>query len=166
MTSSNKELKTLLVGAHFRPPAKQLLAAVPPGLPLYFEPEWDNPYDSSAIKVKIRIDDVPKEFDDSISEALLGTGWEWHALRGFAPDDEGFIADSIFLGYVAKSGGKPLLKDGRGLPGNQAFKDALGVPEQVWSGRPIGRLSFGPNGEPQVILSLELLANVKANAER
>lgn len=157
-----KELMSLLVGAHFRPPAKQLLAQVPAGLPLFFEPEWDNPYDSCAIKVKLRIADVPTAFDTSIDEALQGTGWSWADLLIGVADDEGFMADSIFLGYVAKTGGKPLLKDGRDLPGNQDFKAALGEPELAWSGVPIGRLSFGPSGEPQVILDLVLLEAAKS----
>ncbi len=158
-----KELMSLLVGAHFRPPAKQLLVQVPAGLPLFFEPEWDNPYDSCAIKVKLRIADVPAAFDASLEEALQGTGWSWTDLREGIVDEEGIESDSIFLGYVAKSGGKPLLKDGRGLPGNQDFKAALGEPELAWSGVPLGRLSFGPSGEPQVILDLALLQQAKTD---
>lgn len=157
-----RELMSLLVGAHFRPPAKQLLAQVPAGLPLRFHPEWGNPYDSCAIKVKLRVVDVPTSFDTSIEEALQGTGWSWADLREGIVDEEDFESDYIFLGYVAKTGGKPLQKDGRDLPGNLDFKLALGEPELAWAGLPLGKLSFGPNGEPQVILDLALLQQAKS----
>jgi hypothetical protein len=43
-----------LVGMHFRPPAKALLAVLPSGAEVRLTPEPDNPYDADAVKVEVR----------------------------------------------------------------------------------------------------------------
>jgi hypothetical protein len=47
-------ITTSLVGAHFRPPAKALLAVLPTGHPLFLRPEPTNEYDSNAVQVALR----------------------------------------------------------------------------------------------------------------
>lgn len=49
-------ITTTLVGAHFRPPAKALLACLPTGHPLILRPEPANEYDRNAVQVLLRTD--------------------------------------------------------------------------------------------------------------
>ena len=83
-------LISLLVGAHFRPPAKQLLTALPAGQSLLLIPEPDNPYDSNAVKVAV----VPETIDIDnaiINSALEGTG---SVIEDFSP------VEPLHLGYL------------------------------------------------------------------
>lgn len=98
---------TLLVGMHFRPPAKILLANLPVGSTLYLRPEPDNPYDENAIAVFLRTEDFVELFNGDSEEQrfvdgeLEGMG---HSLESLQDQDE------WHLGYVAATDGKPLLK--------------------------------------------------------
>jgi len=83
-----------LVGAHFRPPAKALLAVLPAGHPLFLRPEPDNPYDANAVQVLLATSTLPSDeaFLDNLASELAGQGFslddinvqgEWHL--GFLP---------------------------------------------------------------------------------
>ncbi len=115
MTTSTKPLIGLLVGMHFRPPAKIILGALPSGTTLYLKPEPENPYDENAVAVYVKSESIPEEQQTFISGALPGAGFtieevmaqpEWH------------------LGYLAATGGKPLLKNPE-YSGNLAFGEAI-----------------------------------------
>lgn len=59
-----------LVGMHFRPPAKALLAVLPGGATLLLEREPDNPYDPNAVKVSVAVAEIPKVMHDDLAMAL------------------------------------------------------------------------------------------------
>lgn len=90
-------ITTQIVGAHFRPPAKALLACLPAGHPLWLRPEPTNEYDENAVQVLLRsstlVPLVEEEFfRDEVENQLSGQGFdleqvlaqeEWHL--GFLP---------------------------------------------------------------------------------
>lgn len=90
-------ITTQIVGAHFRPPAKALLACLPAGHPLWLRPEPTNEYDSNAVQVLLRSDSLPSLleepfFRDELERQLAGQGSdvesvlaqeEWHL--GYLP---------------------------------------------------------------------------------
>lgn len=96
------KITSLIVGSHFKPPAKLLLENLPRGTPLSLEPDPENPYDPNAIRVLVGSKDIP----ESRYETLEG------ALGAVGVDGMGEILGeaSWFLGHVAASEGKPLLK--------------------------------------------------------
>ena len=90
-------ITTQLVGAHFRPPAKALLAVLPAGHPLFLRPEPTNEYDSNAVQVVLLTTSLAsfleeEFFQDQLAGELLGQGFdietvleapEWHL--GYLP---------------------------------------------------------------------------------
>lgn len=82
-----------LVGAHFRPPAKALLQALPAGAPLWLVPEPTNEHDANAVKVMVRIEAIPQD-----QQALLE---QLAAPYGFLLDDI-LSREEWQLGYVKR----------------------------------------------------------------
>ena len=127
-----KILTSLLVGAHFRPPAKTLLAHLPSGCPLLLQPEPGNQYDPDALQVLVDPVVIPVGQHSQLSAEL--------PLQG-ATLEQVLSAGPIHLGFVAKSGGKPLLKaiaDSGGqlqLVGNAEFHQASGGRARVERGK-------------------------------
>lgn len=123
-------MRFLLVGSHFNPPAKLLIAGYLAGLTeVQLTPEPDNPYDPGAVKVTVQkaslaCHDDPEELDGQ----LAGYGLSLESL----PDD-------IMLGHLAASGGKPLEKAQQVSPSLRGNLDAAGYET--------GRLLFGGNGQ-------------------
>lgn len=113
-------ITSLLVGSHFRPPAKALLSALPSGLGLLLVPEPENPYDEDAIAVYLdpqTLAELPEANQELLAEALAGTGFD---LPSVLEGDESSAYGSCWkLGFVAKSGGKPL--QGTDFAGNLDF---------------------------------------------
>lgn len=140
----NKTLTSLLVGAHFNPPAKTLLTHLPAQCPLTLEPDPENPYDAGAIKVMLDPDDIPESQHQALAEAL--------PLQG-ATLEQVMSAGLIQLGHIARSGGKPLLqaeqKLGMKFAGNAEFADWISDPAHL------AVLGFGPGGEPLVHLRVD-----------
>ena len=127
------QLRSLLVGSHFRPPAKQILATLPSGTPLRLQRELDNPYDEAALRVMFDTTGLQPSLE--LDGALASCGWTFEDLLA-----EG----EIQLGYVAASDGKPLAQAAKagvsGLVGNRElaeFTEAI--------------LGFDARGEPTVI---------------
>lgn len=82
-----------LVGMHFRPPAKALLAALPSDHPLELVPEPENPYDQNAIAVYLRSATVSQQALAELGETLPPMGC----------DVESFLAQPLWhIGYMAK----------------------------------------------------------------
>ena len=131
-------MKTLLVGMHFQPPAKLVLAALPAGTVVELIPEPENPYDVNAIKVWVDASAIDKQALVLESESLAG--------MGFFPE-EILSGESICLGHIAASGGKPIAKAGAaGVQGLVGTVELLQT-DNIW---PVsGRLSF--EGEWPVI---------------
>lgn len=135
----SKTLTSLLVGAHFRPPAKQVLAVLPSGASLQLSPEADNPYDSHALRVLVWASAIPEALRADLDSCLEGTGTSLEELLA--------SEEPLWLGYVAASGGKPLAKAGL-TDGNKEFLALMGG-EPNYS----ATLAFGPAGEPMVRLN-------------
>jgi len=127
---------SLLVGMHFRPPAKLVLEALRGGTPLELRPEPSNPYDTYAVAVWVATSSIPESQQESLREKLPEMGWTLDGL---------FELETIQLGYVAASGGKPLKASGLAA-GSGEFAEAL----RAESGT--GRLGFLPTGAPTVEL--------------
>ena len=111
-------LISLLVGAHFRPPAKLLLGHLPSGARVTLEPEPDNPYDEHAVKVWISPDEIPATEHEALAAELPGFGMSLEEL---------LATSRVHLGYVAASDGKPLAigRERRaGLVGNREVAGA------------------------------------------
>lgn len=136
-------LTSLLVGAHFRPPASRVLQSLPSGVELSLHPEPSNAYDSHAIRVLCRTSSIPESEFEGLEQDLPSSGTD---LAGLLAQGE------IWLGYIASSGGTPLRKAAekglQNLVGNQEFQPLLLDPEHLAS------LAFAPDGAPLVILSV------------
>ena len=81
-----------VVGAHFRPPAKGILEALPSGCPLRLRPEPDNPFDPNAVMVCVASASVPPTAHERLAQGLPLWGSsleeflaqpEWHL--GYVP---------------------------------------------------------------------------------
>jgi hypothetical protein len=135
---TKKFLRGLIVGAHFRPPAKQVLSHLPSGAELRLVPEPDNPYDEFAIRVMVRPAAVPGEVWDSLDAALLGTGMDL---------DELMAQDEIQLGYVASAGNKKA----EGFDHNQIIGDAVfGKVGAIYT----AKLGFAEDGRALVLVEV------------
>lgn len=89
-----------VVGAHFRPPAKVLIAIMPTGHALQLRPEPTNPYDENAIAVWAKADAIPTDLIVDNMPAFEGAGDapDLENLGGM----EGWQATYRQLGYVAR----------------------------------------------------------------
>lgn len=131
-------ITTLIVGMHFRPPAKALLANLPSGAELALVPERDNPYDELAIKVMVQPSEVPESRREQCDLDCSGQGYDfWELLAA---------GEALQLGYVIASSNK--VAKSEGLPGNAEVWQAKG---EGWGGGP-AKLGFDPQGRPQVII--------------
>lgn len=128
------QLTINLVGMHFRPPAKFVLASLPAGTELRLQPEPGNPYDEKAVQVHAAAGAIPASQMGALDEALQGTGF----------DARDVAASEVWLGYLADSDGK--LAQGPGLSGNREAGSLLA------EGPVEAKLGFGPDGKPQVII--------------
>lgn len=90
-------ITTQIVGAHFRPPAKALLACLPAGQPLWLRPEPTNEWDSNAVQVLLRtasLHSLVAEpfFSDELSNQLSGQGFDLKQVLGEAEWHLGFLS--------------------------------------------------------------------------
>ncbi len=85
-----------LVGMHFRPPAKCILAVLPSGCRLSIVPEPSNPYDENALAVFVASRDIPAEGHEQLSAEA--------PLSGFDLSD--ILAQEAWqLGYISAKDG-------------------------------------------------------------
>lgn len=138
---SPKPLFIPLVGMHFRPPARAILAALRAGTPLALDPEPSNPYDPKAIKVLVSLREVPLERWPGLDEACQESG---HSLPELL-EAEAASGEAFHLGYLADSDGKLAA----GKPGNREASALLN------EGPCATTLAFDANGQPQVRLFTE-----------
>ena len=135
---SSDELVTMLVGSHHRPPAKQVLAALPSGARLVLAPEPENAYDPKAIRVLVDVNAaLPHSQYEALGAALEGTGVDVMDLLQ--------SGELFHLGYVANSDNE---KTSAGLGGNRE------VGAMLASGDVVAALIFDPNGRAQVRVRL------------
>lgn len=92
---------TPIVGMHFRPPAKAIIANLPSGTPLLLEAEPDNQYDNNAVKISVLKSSLAA-LDAEIKPALEDSC----AAMGTTPDELYSDEGAFQLGYVdaAKTG--------------------------------------------------------------
>jgi len=90
-------LVATLVGMHFRPPAKAVLAHLPAEAQVDLIPEPDNPYDEFAVKVLVDPDAVPEDEYEALREDLAASGFDLEELLG---------GPFLQLGYVGSKPGK------------------------------------------------------------
>lgn len=145
----SKTLTSLLVGMHFRPPAKTILAHLPSGCKLGLQPEPENQYDENALQVLIDPADIPESQHGVLAEELPLQGSDLQQVLSAGP---------IHLGYVAKSHGQPLIKamNASGgqleLVGNAEFLENMVKSDPSMND---AKLGFGPGGEPLVHLRVD-----------
>lgn len=83
-----------IVGAHFRPPAKAILAHLPTGTALTLVPEPENQYDSNAIQVCVSPKEIPESQHSQLDLVMQGYGFDLA---------DTLKAESIHLGYIPKT---------------------------------------------------------------
>lgn len=86
-------ITTSLVGAHFRPPAKALLACLPAGHPLHLRPEPTNEYDENAVQVLLASSSIPTDefIRDELETQLAGQGYDLETVLGEAEWHLGYL---------------------------------------------------------------------------
>lgn len=111
-----------IVGAFYRPPAKQLLAALAVGTPLIVRAEPDNQYDVNACAVWLRSADIPDSALAELDGTLPDCGksldevlaeYEWHV--GYIPKEmaaalraQNIVADDDVPGtFAVSASGQP-----------------------------------------------------------
>ncbi len=143
--------ETLIVGAHFRPQAKQLLAALAAGHPLRLEEDNENAYDAAAVRVMLDlVDDAGLPTLSEISLASLevelpNAGLTLEQLMSTGP---------IQLGFLPAQGGKPLAKARTTEPsllGNVQVREFMMLGEGLYS----ATLGFSLDGAPRLVIEVE-----------
>ncbi len=134
--SRSSSLIGMLVGSHFRPPASSILKLLPASQSLVLQPEPDNPYDESAVKVVLPVTSLP---DGASKWNLEGTGYEMIDLIELGED--------IHLGYIGAESNKNLkarIANGEELCSNVEFMTHL----EEWPAP--AKLLFASDGQPLV----------------
>lgn len=143
------KLVSILVGAHFVPPAKVLLEHLPGGAALRLVPVEDNPYDEHAVEVWVDGlgEAVPEGQRAELGAKLPGMGYE---LAEVLASEAGFR-----LGHVAASDGKPINKAlivRADLVGNREFRALAVKTPGGWAGL---RATLGFDGAGLVLVEVE-----------
>src|SRR5215831_4605762 len=94
-----------LVGSHFRPMAKPILAILPIDHPLELKAEPDNAYDPNAVAVIVDMTEWPESKMNLLQEMIGGDMDAEYVCKQMG---------QIHLGYLARTGNKTA----RGGPGN------------------------------------------------
>lgn len=115
---SNTLIVGPLVGMHFRPPAKGVLAALPAGCQLSVVPEPDNAYDANALKVCVDLSTQPEAVLAEVSTQIAGYGYELTQINS-AP---------FHLGYIKATVAATVKLPPEGTTGKLVF-DMAGKPE-------------------------------------
>lgn len=144
MSSKTIEISCPLVGMHFRPPAKAILAFLPSNAAVALKLEPSNPYDANAVQVLVASTQVPEDLRSSLESQLGPMG---HDLESF---DAG---SPWHLGYIKREYAEDLAPRLRALheQGLAASPD-VGEAEREFP----AKLAFDGAGKPLVVLELEM----------
>lgn len=137
----------VLVGAHFRPPAKLILECLPSGAPLQLIAEPDNPYDPQAVQVHIKLMEIPESQYPRLNSDLPAMGWDFEEFLVKRDKEE-----SLQLGFLASGSNKKAFKDRSDCVANSVFLEAQAL--RPWAECKIV-LAFGPDGQALVLLTAE-----------
>lgn len=131
-----------LVGSHFRPPAKALIAALPVGTPLALRLEPENEYDPGAIAVWFATANLPQDEEilRELDQAAGNYGFPLDVLRS-TPEYQ--------LGYIPGTNGK-ISHLGTAL--RAALVERLAAHDAPVTEIPV-TLSFDSKGMPTVVLA-------------
>jgi len=112
-------------------------------------PEPENPYDPGALRVEVDLAAALAGADPEAQQSLAD------ALQPFGLEIEDLAAAPVHIGYVPRSGGKPLLKAqeaaagwGLELAGNVEVSEALGQAPNAAT-----TLLIGPDGRALVVIA-------------
>lgn len=148
------KFQTLIVGAHFRPPAKQLLAVLAQGQPLRLEEDNENAYDASAVRVMLDLageGGAPRLTEVQLAmleQELPNVGLTLEQLMSTGP---------VQLGYLPAQDGKPLAKIRLTEPdilGNQQVREIMLTDADGGPGYK-ALLGFAVDGSPRLLLEVE-----------
>lgn len=90
---TTQTIRAAIVGVHFRPPAKSILAHLSARCPLRVRPEPTNPYDEFALQVLVASADIPQSEHDELGNDASFFG---HSLESILEQPE------WHLGYIPK----------------------------------------------------------------
>lgn len=132
-----------LMGAHFRPPAKALIQALPSDHPLSLRPEPTNPYDPNAVAVWL---DASTIDEDTLAQELAFT------LPPQGQDVEALLDQRWWqLGYLAKEKAAIFQEPiARAIEGANASAES---PDDFSEGFP-AKLGFSGEGKPVVLFNI------------
>ena len=139
---------TLIVGAHFRPPAKQVLGHIAQGTELIVQEDNNNAYDPAAVQVLFDPALIPDSEYSSLEPELNEAGITLEQLMSGGP---------IQLGFVPAQSGKPLAKARAaepGLLGNHQVREIMGngqAPKRSYR----VQLGFAADGSPRAQIIVE-----------
>lgn len=111
----------LIVGAHFRPPAKAILQILPSGCPLLVIPEPTNEYDPNALQVVVETKSLPDGIDSDLTSLAAGFGFDAAMIRE---------RDQWHLGYVPRKDAENIRLGGE-TPATLTFSSD-GKPSVTW----------------------------------
>lgn len=151
-------LTGVLVGAHFRPPAKLILECLPSGAPLSLIAEPDNPYDSNAVQVNVQLSEVAESQYPRLESELPSMGWDFSDDFVVRRDNH----EDIMLGFLASGNNKKAFKDRANCSPNSVFLEAQSL--LPWSECKIV-LAFDADGQALVVLTAEDQDNQLGHAE-
>jgi hypothetical protein len=128
-------MRSLIVGMHFRPPAKALITCAPENSALTLFPEPSNPYDEFAIKVFLHPNQWPESTHAILAEALPHYGFELEEILNLGPIHIGYIASKCPKGFAGNEWDfAPQLLVVEGTPAKLKF---------TASGQPFAHSTFG-----------------------
>lgn len=139
-------LTGLLVGMHFRPPAKLVLECLPSGTPLELSHEADNPYDEDAVAVDVQLRHLAPSQRQRLESDLPAMGWSWEQVEEYVA-----LSRPLQLGYIGAAKNKEVKAlESEGVVANRVFVDAN---REVisWAQCTI-TLGFSAGGKPLVVL--------------
>lgn len=133
----------LLVGSHFRPPAKQICQILPSGTSVELRKEPDNPYDSDAVAVWL----PEASIQDFVGKLPSGPALDEFVanLRGCGESvDLLLTSGDRQLGYLAREGNRDLVRRAASC-GPLASASQIGAAMTGASAG--GTFVLGPSGE-------------------
>lgn len=161
--NNTSSIRASLVGAHFRPPAKQVLSALAAATPLTLVPEPENPYDAKAIAVFWQSADADPDTQARVIDAMAGTGAEFAELGllqlGYVADSDGKACKQygfpgnreIAIAVEAKRTHAAVREDGESDERYNSRQELVDLAVGVWPAQ--ARLAFDAKGFPQVVVA-------------